>query len=798
MATAGNGRNGKDSISARVTVARVHAYKADGWCSMSAEDGDGNVLQFVGIAPCEPKAGNAYIITADREESARYGEQYRIRSMEAALPDTEAGIYEYLSAGNIKGIGKATAKKIVDAFGASALRVIHEEPERLLEIPGISRKKLAKITENAEENRMLEDIYRAAFGAVTALQAKKLFETYGKKAVEKLREDPYKALCQLDGVGFLKADKVALSCGIGEFSPLRAENAVMYVLDEVVTANGNSYAGTEAMELAALRLLDRMPQFIEDRQAGRKLISAAESWEEGREKLAKGMKLSDEQLAELDEWHGKREKCLSAIADAVYALVDRGEAIYDAERDRIASKKIHDTEQWIADAVRGMLAAENQDAGTAGAEGYMDAMEAAGSPFNGDQKAAFLRALTNRLSIITGGPGCGKTTVIALIAGYWASLGRPVYLMAPTGRASQRIRESMAEQLPGCRFHISTVHYLLANRQESDALEEMAEKGLEPIIVCDETSMADIYLAKRLLKMAGKFRTVLVGDADQLPPVGEGNFFRDLIASGKVPATWLTKNYRSTGRIIENSQKIRDGRTDLATGPDFAVIALDRDAIPERIAQEYARILRSGDATVRDICVLTPQRKRGAACVNALNSLLQERTNPPSPDRPEYPAQPFTLRLGDRVIHTKNNYSMERTAKDGTKSFGIFNGDLGIIESINPAAIGESEDGDDSWVLTVRFDDGSTARYGETDLLQLSLAYAMTVHKAQGSEFRYVIGTFTADQFLLLGRAIAYTSVTRAKKRYCAVCERRALNAAIRNVGNSKRDTFLKEMLEEA
>ena len=781
-----------------VTVKRVFAYKEDGWCSFLAENEEGNTCRLTGVLMDEPKPDMIYEIEAEPKET-KFGLQYQILTAEIGLPGTEAGILEYLSAGNIKGIGKVTAKKLVQKFGAETLNVIHNEPQRLLEVSGISTKKLERIAANSEANRMLEDIYRLTYGAVTKLQAKLLYNTYGSETIKKLREDPYKTLCQLDSIGFLKADKIALGCGIGEFSSIRMENAVLYVLNEVVTSNGDSYVPSGQMEQETVMMLDRLPSFLDRiRGAKKKVLAAADSYIQDRDSLIAELGLTREQAEELDTWADKRKRCLPAIADAVLALIGRDEVVYDDSRDRIASKKIYDTEQWIARTVKDMLRTDNgYEVSQENVSRYIKEMEAEGNSYNGDQEAAFLRALKNRLSIVTGGPGCGKTTVIALIAGYWSSLGKSVYLMAPTGRAAQRIKESMSEQLPGNGFSISTIHYLLANEAEKETLEELDEEDV--LVVCDETSMVDIRLAKRFLEMAGKFRVVLVGDADQLPPVGAGNFFRDLIASGKVPATWLTKNYRSTGLIIENSKKIRAGKSDLGTGPDFALVGLDREMIPARIVQEYTQTMKTRGATVRDICVLTLQRKRGAACVSVLNSMLQENCNPPGQNKPEYAMPGYTLRLGDRVIHNKNNYGMERVSQDGVKSHGVFNGDLGIITAFNPEADADKDEPcstDDPWVLSVRFDDGSEARYGETELLQLELAYAMTVHKAQGSEFPYVIGTFAMDQFTMLGRAITYTSVTRAKKRYCAVCEKKALSMAIRNVGSSKRNTFLPELME--
>lgn len=792
------GKREKETVHAKLIIRRVFAYKDSGWCSFLAEDRDGNILRLTGTLVNEPKPDMVYEVEMDAEpEETKYGPQYKAYYAEPGLPETEAGIFEYLSAGNIKGIGEATAKKLIRKFGKDTLDVIHNDPRRLLGVSGISEKKLETIIANSEENRMLEDIYRFTGGAVTRLQAKMLYKTYGRETVKKMRENPYKTLCQIDGIGFLKADRIALGCGIGEFSPVRVENAAMYVLEDVVTSNGDSYVTTGKMEREAVLLLDRMPAFADQiRGARTKILEAADSYRENRQGLTAGLRLTQEQAAELDAWAKKRGQCLPAVADAVISLVRRGEAVYDPDRDRIASRNIYNTEKWIASTVLGMLRqADGYEPDIEDARDYIGAMERKGNLYNGDQKAAFLRALTNRLSIVTGGPGCGKTTVIALIAGYWSRLGKTVYLMAPTGRASQRIKESMAEQLPGNSFSISTIHYLLANSEDGGALDGYDKD--EVLVVCDESSMVDIKLAKKFLEMVKSFRVVLVGDADQLPPVGAGNFFRDLIASGKVPTTWLTKNYRSTGLIIENSKKIRAGETDLKSGSDFALVGMEREAIPGRIVEEYMRTLEAEGITCRDICVLTLQKTRGAACVSVLNRMLQERYNPPGPGKPEYAMQGYSLRLGDRVIHNKNNYKMERTGLYGQKSCGVFNGDLGVITAFNDEPdMAWEDDGASPWVLRVQFDDGSVAEYGDTDLLQLELAYAMTTHKAQGSEFAYVIGTFAMDQFTMLSRAIAYTSVTRAKKRYCAVCEKKALFMAVRNIGSSKRDTFLPEMLE--
>lgn len=788
----------KNTVRARLTIRRVFAYKDDGWCSFLAEDKDGGILRLTGTLVNEPKPDMVYEMEMDAEpEDTKYGLQYKVRYAEPGLPETEAGILEYLSAGNIKGIGEATAKKLIKKFGKDTLDVIHNSPQRLLEVSGISKKKLEKIIANSEENQMLEGIYRLTGGAVTRLQAKMLYEAYGKGTEKKLREDPYKALCGIGGISFLKADRIALGCGIGEFSPVRMENAAMYVLDEVVTRSGDSYVTSGKMEMETILLLDRMPFFVAQICGAKaKILAAAGSYGKNRKGLAAELRPTPGQAAELDAWARKREQCLPAVADAVISLAARGEVVYDPERDLIASRDIYNTEKWIAGTVLGMLReADGYEPDMEDAMRYIGAMERKGNFYNGDQKASFLRALKNRFSIVTGGPGCGKTTVIALIAGYWSRLGKTVYLMAPTGRASQRIKESMSEQIPGNGFSISTIHYLLANPEECGELEGLGRDGA--LVVCDESSMVDIRLAKKFLEMVKRFRVVLVGDADQLPPVGAGNFFRDLIASGKVPVTWLTRNYRSTGLIIENSKKIRAGETGLKPGQDFALIGMEREAIPGRIVQEYMRTLEAEGITCRDICVLTLQKARGVACVSILNRMLQERCNPPGPGKPEYAVQGYVLRLGDRVIHNKNNYKMERISHSGQKSRGVFNGDLGIITEFNGGPGPGWKDGSmPPWVLRVQFDDGSLAEYGETDLLQLELAYAMTAHKAQGSEFAYVIGTFAMDQFTMLNRAIAYTSVTRAKKRYCAVCEKKALFMAVRNIGPSKRDTFLPEMME--
>lgn len=789
-------------IQVKVRVIKIFASKEDGWCSFRAEDDNGKQYRFAGTVGTAPEVNALYEIEAE-EQKSKFGIQYKIIRAELGLPETIAGIFEYLASGHIKGIGKVTAKKLVDRFGNETLNIIHNSPDKLLEIRGISQKKLDQIIISSEENRSIEDIYRITYGAVTKLQAKKLYDTYGKDTVKKLREDPYKTLCQLDGIGFLKADKVALGCGVGLYSEIRAANAVLYVLNDVITASGDSYVPISQMEQETTLLLAKLPAYLEKiRGAKNKVLNAADNYDSERKHLIQELRLEESQVTELDQWIEDRKNSITAIANAIETLIASEDVVYDPDREIIASKKIYDTEVSISRMVNGLLRAETMDTyDPEHANDYINTMLEAGNVYNEEQKAAFMRALMYRISIVTGGPGCGKTTAIALIAGYWDSLGKEVYLMAPTGRAAQRIKESIQQQLPGNRFNISTIDYLLANSEAKSNLEEMDSEDV--LVICDESSMIDIRLAYKFLSLAKDYRVVLVGDADQLPPVGAGNFFRDLIGTRYIPTTWLTKNYRSTGLIIDNARKINHGDSKLKTGKDFSMIGLDREEIPARIVTEYMETLKREQVSIRDLCVLTLQRKRGVACLSTLNRMIQEAYNPAREGVPEYKMQDYIFRVGDRVIHLKNNYSMVRTQRDGTAIFGVFNGDLGIIEKFNPEYLtdqdGENanESDDEPWVLMVRFDDGSSAVYKETDLLQLELAYAMTTHKAQGSEFKYVIGTFAMDQYTMLSRAIVYTSVTRAKLKYTAVCEKKAFAMAIRNVGSSKRNTFLPELMTE-
>lgn len=780
-------------INVKVKVKQVFSVKEDGWCSFRAYDPQNNVLHFAGVLSSVPKPGMLYEIEAEPKHT-KFGIQYSIVSAVPGMPETMEGIYEYLSSGHIQGIGPVTARKLIDVFGTDTLNVIHETPERLLEINGISKKKLERIKKCSEENRLVEDVYRFTNGAVTKLQVKKLLEKYGDQTVKMLRENPYKTLCELDNIGFLKADKVALKCGIAEDSLIRTTNAVLYVLNDVITTNGDCYVPISRMEQETVLLLTRYPAYLDKiRGAKSKVFNAADSYERDRGTLIKTLGLDKEQVKELDEWMEKRRKSILAIADAIMSLLQQDLVWYDPEKEVIASKKVYETEKQIAEIVSQMLSETVSFTDEKSMREYMDAQEKDEIVFVEEQKQALWRAMKNKLSIITGGPGCGKTTTIALIAGFWHSVGKKIYMMAPTGRAAQRIKESVNEQLPDNDFKTSTIHYLLANDDAQEELQKL--KSDDVLVICDETSMVDIRLALQFLKLVKDYRIVLVGDADQLPPVGAGNFFRDLISCGKVPTTWLTKNYRSTGNIIENSRKIRTGNTHLVSDTDFKIMDIDREEIPMRIVKQYMDFLKMPGVTVRDLCVLTLQRKRGVACVAALNQMIQEAYNPAAEDKPEYVMPDCTFRLGDRVIHTTNNYRMLRELK-GNKSYGIFNGDLGVIIAFNKSYLADGENDEDlDWVLRVRFDDGSETNYKETELLYLELAYAMTVHKSQGSEFKYVIGTYAMDQFTMLYRAIAYTSATRAKKRYVAICERKALAMAIRNVGSSERNTFLPEML---
>ena len=722
------------------------------------------------------KEGSNVVIEAESAINPKYGLQYNITSYKIDIPDNEAGIISFLGSGLIKGVGQKTAESIVKKFGTGVLRMIKEDPDFLLQVSGISEKKAKKIVESLSELDGFSEIFSLCNGLVTPNEVTKIIKTFGAKAATIVKTEPYKLL-SVSGFGFVKTDKIAMSTGISEYDPARLKAAIDYVLITLAEQTGDCFVLIDTMEKACIQLLCPMPKDVEKiRGAKAKLESIAPTYSRDRAEYMNTYAISADLAAKIDTWVVKRDTLLQKLTEALTACITEGTVVFVGD-NALASKKYYYIEDNVAHMVNALKCAKpiysDIDKIKELVEEYQNDH---GFKLTERQQDAVINTLTNRVSIITGGPGTGKTTTIQVIVYVWKKLiSSDLILGAPTGRAAQRITDT----IPDKDVQSGTVHKLTGMR----LLPPAAEPGPKSLIVIDESSMINLDMAEVLCEFASKAPSTIcfVGDADQLPPIGAGCFYADMIRSGEVKTTVLTRGFRNAGLIAANSDLINSGSTHLTTGDDFHIEDLDRGLIAERAKKLYMDAVAAGEK-IQDMCILTLCRQRGAAAVNLLNQMIQAEYNPA---KPLNMIEDCPYRIGDRVMQTKNNYNMEYIL-NGTKNKGVFNGDLGVI-----TAYDKEED-----ELTIRFDDGRTAQYDKaTDLNDLTLAYAMTVHKSQGSEYKKIFLCCTMDQYTLLSRSIIYTAVTRGKKTVTILCERKALNMAIRTCGNMDRNTRLKELL---
>lgn len=647
---------------------------------------------------------------------SKYGVQFEVEGYEEIITPTKEGIVGYLSSGQIKGIGPKTAEKIFQAFGTDTLRILDEEPERLLSIPGISEGKLKKIQESYLANRGARDV--VAFlvpHGITPNRAVKVYQAFGKDSMDILRRHPYR-LCEVAGIGFLTADQIARSLGLDPRSPERVDAALLHTLQEV-EQQGHLCLDKRDFIQKALQLLQTEGIIME------LAANCAARLVENR------------RLLTYHKW------------------VYRWEAGC-AERN-------------LARRIAAMLS--QPAAGDAGelSPQLLDVERELGITLNDQQRKAVLTAVASPLSIITGGPGTGKTTAQrALLALYRRRKpsGR-VVCCAPTGRAARRMEESTGETA-------QTLHKAMQLSHLEDGT-YCAPKMLEAdLVLVDEVSMMDAFLAERLLEALPEgCQLVLIGDADQLPSVGPGVVLRELIASGQVPVVRLAKIYRqhAGSRIAINAALIRAGNLHLEYGSDFVFVeSANLGASAGMMEELYLREV--GLYGVDNVALLSPFRKKSETGVDALNPRLREWVNPKSPDKPEVSHGKRLFRLGDKVMQTKNYEE-------------VSNGDIGTVTSITNT--------DEGPLVTVDFGDGRAVEYDSSKLELLDLAYATTIHKSQGAEYDSVIVSIQNAHAVMLTRPLLYTAITRAKKRVILVGERKALCMAIRRVDTDQRNTQL-------
>lgn len=678
-------------------------------------------------------------------EHPTYGQQFKVTSFEEKAPEDEEAIERYLGSGAIKGIGLAMAARIVRHFKEDTFRIIEEEPERLAEIKGISNRKAMEIASQVNEKRDLRQamIFLQQYG-ITMNLAVKVYQAYGQDVYGIIRENPYRLADDIDGVGFRTADEIAARVGIRMDSDFRVRSGILYTL---LQASGEGHTYLPETELTP--------------RASKLLNVTAEQVEKQYMDLAIERKIILKQMEDQTQIYAASFYYMEANTATMLKRLNVSYDVSDAE---------------IEQRIRGIE-------------------KKSGMTLDEHQVTAVKEAVRNGLLVITGGPGTGKTTTINTIIRYFELEGLEIFLAAPTGRAAKRMSETTG-------FEARTVHRMLelnGGAEGSGGFERDESNPLEAdVIIVDEMSMVDISLMYSLLKaISVGTRLILVGDVNQLPSVGPGSVLRDIIQSHACNVVMLTKIFRqaSTSDIIVNAHKINHGEEVILDNKSmdfFFLKRYDADVIINVVLQLIKQKLpKFVDATPYDIQVLTPMRK-GLLGVERLNGILQRYMNPPANDKVEKEYGSTVFREGDKVMQTKNNYQLawEIRTKFGLtvdKGLGIFNGDMGIIRQIN----------DFAEQMIIEFDEGRMVEYPYKLLDELELAYAITIHKSQGSEYPAVVIPLLSGPMMLMNRNLLYTAVTRARKCVTLVGNEVTFQQMIRNTSQQKRYSGLCDRLKE-
>ncbi len=678
-------------------------------------------------------------------EHPTYGQQFKVTSFEEKAPEDEEAIERYLGSGAIKGIGLAMAARIVRHFKEDTFRIIEEEPERLAEIKGISNRKAMEIASQVNEKRDLRQamIFLQQYG-ITMNLAVKVYQAYGQDVYGIIRENPYRLADDIDGVGFRTADEIAARVGIRMDSDFRVRSGILYTL---LQASGEGHTYLPETELTP--------------RASKLLNVTAEQVEKQYMDLAIERKIILKQMEDQTQIYAASFYYMEANTATMLKRLNVSYDVSDAE---------------IEQRIRGIE-------------------KKSGMTLDEHQVTAVKEAVRNGLLVITGGPGTGKTTTINTIIRYFELEGLEIFLAAPTGRAAKRMSETTG-------FEARTVHRMLelnGGAEGSGGFERDESNPLEAdVIIVDEMSMVDISLMYSLLKaISVGTRLILVGDVNQLPSVGPGSVLRDIIQSHACNVVMLTKIFRqaSTSDIIVNAHKINHGEEVILDNKSmdfFFLKRYDADVIINVVLQLIKQKLpKFVDATPYDIQVLTPMRK-GLLGVERLNGILQRYMNPPANDKVEKEYGSTVFREGDKVMQTKNNYQLawEIRTKFGLtvdKGLGIFNGDMGIIRQIN----------DFAEQMIIEFDEGRMVEYPYKLLDELELAYAITIHKSQGSEYPVVVIPLLSGPMMLMNRNLLYTAVTRARKCVTLVGNEVTFQQMIQNTSQQKRYSGLCDRLKE-
>ncbi len=737
-------------------LSTVFRNEENGYTVLAVRHGR-NESTVVGVLP-ELAPGEQAVFTGEWTEHKAYGRQFKCTACEIQAPSTELGILRYLASGIIRGVKETTARLIVARFGAETLEVLADHPERLLVIPGIGKKRAAMIGESFREHQGIRRslVFLQSYGIPPNLSLK-IAKYYGDRTPELLRANPYRLCEDIEGIGFKTADRIGISLGLPPDGENRLAGALKYALTDAAFSFGHIYLPEEELLRGAASLLGCRPEDCRNVLTG--LLLRRQLTAEADDDGSRRIYIASFREAEL-EVAGRIRELMAAVRPGRYR--GAGKAITAFEREH-------------------------------------------GISFSPLQRSAIVQALENGVFVITGGPGTGKTTIIQCILELLSG-ENDIVLCAPTGRAARRMTEASGEES-------RTIHRLLEYSGEEGGFARNEENPLDTdCLIVDEASMIDLPLMRALLRaLEPGMRLILVGDADQLPSVGPGNVLRDILASNLVPNVRLTDIFRQseTSRIALNAHLINRGEMPVlnSRGSDFfferkpypreaasAIVALAASRLPVFLgygtADELADPKRREEAlalAARNIQVLAPAKK-GDCGVFALNEQLQEALNPPRPGHPEFTWGETLFRLGDKVMQTRNNYDLVWRKPDGSEDgAGIFNGDIGFVTALDP----------EDHSLTVLFDDDREVLYESSDLDDLALAYCLSVHKSQGSEFPAVILPVVGGPPLLLTRNLFYTALTRARSLVVLVGSEEIIRRMVLNDHVARRYTTLTLRLTE-
>ena len=720
-----------------VMESTVFRNEENGYSVLSVRSGHDSVT-VVGILPPLTE-GEQVVFTGVWTDHPRFGRQFKCASCEIQKPTTVLGIERLLSSGLIKGVGEATARRLVETFGEDTLGAMGDV-HKLALVKGISQKRAQMIAVSfAEQYGVRRNmVFLQSYGISPAL-SQKIAKTYGDRTEQTVRSDPYQLIRDVEGVGFLTADRIALALGIPKDSAARLRSGICYVLQEAASSAGHTYLPREELLQKAASLLRSTPQILEEH---------------------------------LRELLFSREVVLSRVGECEGIFLS---GVYYCETEtamRLLKILATAPKEDIRGAMKKVRAFEREQ----------------GITLSEQQKLAVLSAAQKGVLVITGGPGTGKTTIINCILSLLGEKGK-VELAAPTGRAAKRMSEATGEKA-------RTIHRLLEFSGEEGRFLRDEDNPLDAAcVVVDEMSMVDIFLMRSLLRaVRNGTRLILVGDADQLPSVGAGNVLRDILASGAVPSVRLTDIYRQSEKslIVVNAHRINDGELPILNqkqsdffferkrGLDDAaqtVVSLCTRRLPAYLG------LQDG---VRQIQVIAATKKGPCGVVN-LNRALQEALNPPAPGKGELLFGDTAFRLGDKVMHVKNDYQITWETDGGEEGTGVFNGDMGFVTDVDR----------DLSCLTVRYDDERNVTYEYGQLEELELAYCISVHKSQGSEFPAVVMPVTGAPRMLLTRNLFYTALTRARQLVVLVGSEQIISEMVNNNYISTRYTALLQRIRE-